>query len=165
MKCYCGNYEFEQCQDNCQKLYPKLSLEDRINAQCKYCKNYPKRINKKWIMQHRNDCNNPNPEDPRKTGLKMGLRQLNVEQLQKVINYQGKLCLDNFNYENGKICPLGAALDLDKIDNLSHEKVYNTLIKMNYVVYNTKGIEGKFYRENRQQDLIIAAKEVWSEKI
>lgn len=105
-------------------------------------------------------------EDPRKTGLKNGLRQLNIEQLKRVINYKKEMVLDSYNYENGKFCPLAIAVELDKqIEEPTHEKVFNELTKMGYKVYNTRGIKGEFYTDNRLEDLLEAANEVMEEKI
>jgi hypothetical protein len=105
-------------------------------------------------------------EDPRKMGLKNGLRQLTVEQLERVINYPGEMVLDSFNYEDGKFCPLAVALELDKtMTNPTHDKVFQTLTDMGYKVYNTRGIPGEFYTTNRLEDLLEAAKEVLQEKI
>lgn len=104
-------------------------------------------------------------EDSRKTGLKDGLRQLTTEQLQRVIDYPNEMVLDTFNYQDGKFCALAVALELDK--NMiapTHEKVFETLTTMGYRVYNTRGIEGTFYTENRLEDLLIAAREVLAEK-
>lgn len=104
-------------------------------------------------------------EDPRKTGLKIGLRQLTIEQLQRVINYPGEMVLDEFNYQDGKFCPLAIALELDKkVEQPSHEKIFNILTFMNYNVYNTRGIKGEFYTDNRLNDLLEATKEVLDEK-
>jgi hypothetical protein len=104
-------------------------------------------------------------EDPRKTGLKNGLRQLTVEQLQRVIDYPGEMVLDSCNYEDGKFCPLAVALELDKtMISPSHDKVFHTLTSMGYKVYNTRGIPGEFYTTNRLEDLLVAAKEVLQEK-
>lgn len=105
-------------------------------------------------------------EDPRKTGLKKGLRQLTSEQLQRVIDYPDEMVLDSYNYEDGKFCPLAIALELDKaILNPTHDIVYETLVSMGYEVYNTRGIVGEFYTTNRKEDLIEAAKEVLAEMI
>lgn len=105
-------------------------------------------------------------EDPRKTGLKNGLRQLTAEQLQRVIDYPGEMVLDSFNYANGCFCALAIGVGLDKtIENPSHEVVYNKLVEMGYSVYNTRGIQGEFYTTNRKEDLIEAAKEVLAEKL
>jgi hypothetical protein len=105
-------------------------------------------------------------EDPRKTGLKNGLRQLASDQIQKVLNYSGEMVLDTYNYQDGKFCALAIALDLDKtIEEPTQEKVYDKLIEMGYKVYNTKGIEGDFHKENRLEDLKVAAREVLEEKV
>lgn len=105
-------------------------------------------------------------EDPRKTGLKFGLRQLTIQQLKRVIEYKGEMVLDEFNYQDGLFCPLAIGLELDKkLVNPDHNKIYETLTELGYKVYNTRGIEGKFYTTNRKQDLLIAASEVLEEKI
>lgn len=105
-------------------------------------------------------------EDPRKVGLKNGLRQLTVEQLQRVIDYPGEMVLDSVNYEDGRFCPLAVALELDKtLENPTHDKVFQTLTDMGYKVYNTRGIQGEFYTTNRLEDLLQAAKEVLQEKL
>lgn len=105
-------------------------------------------------------------EDPRKIGLKNGLRQLTIEQLERVINYPGEMVLDSYNYEDGKFCPLAVALELDKIIvNPTHDKVFETLTNMGYKVYNTRGIAGSFYTDNRKEDLLQAATEVLQEKL
>lgn len=104
-------------------------------------------------------------EDPRKTGLKNGLRQLTIEQLERVLEYPGEMVLDTFNYEDGKFCPLAVALELDKtMENPTHEKVFGELTNRGYKVYNTRGIDGEFYTTNRLEDLVEAAKEVLHEK-
>lgn len=104
-------------------------------------------------------------EDPRKTGLKNGLRQLTIDQLKRVIDYPGEMVLDSYNYQDGKFCALAIALELDKtMINPTHEKVFDTLTGMGYKVYNTRGIPGEFYKENRLEDLLEAAKEVLQEK-
>jgi hypothetical protein len=104
-------------------------------------------------------------EDPRKTGLKNGLRQLTIEQLQRVIDYPGEMVLDSFNYENGNFCALAIGVGLDKtMIDPSHEKVFQALTDMGYNVYNTRGISGEFYTTDRLRDLLEAAKEVLQEK-
>lgn len=104
--------------------------------------------------------------DDRKIGLKKGLRQLNIRQLQRVINYPGEMVLDDYNYQDGKFCPLAVALGLDKtMENPSHDKVFQTLTDLGYDVYNTRGIVGKFYTDHRKEDLLEAAQEVLEEKL
>lgn len=105
-------------------------------------------------------------EDPRKTGLKNGLRQLTVEQLERVINYSGEMVLDAYNYEDGKFCPLAIGLGLDVVmADPTHDRVFELLTYMGYKVYNTRGIPGEFYTTNRKEDLLEAAREVLQEKI
>ncbi len=109
-------------------------------------------------------------EDLRKTGLKNGLRQLTTEQLQRVIDYPEEMVFDSYNYENvdgqHRFCALAIGVGLDQIiDNPSHEVVEKTLLDMGYKIYNTRGIKGEFYTDNRKEDLILAAKEVIQEKL
>jgi hypothetical protein len=105
-------------------------------------------------------------EDPRKTGLKNGLRQLNIKQLKRVIEYQGEMVLDEYNYYDGMFCPLAVALGLDKtMQNPSHDRVFQTLTDLGYDVYNTRGIVGTFYTDHRKEDLLEAAQEVLEEKL
>lgn len=104
-------------------------------------------------------------EDPRKTGLKNGLRQLTLEQLQRVIDYPHSMVLDSFNYSDGNFCPLAVALELDSMPDPTHEKVYANLTDLGYLIYNTRGIVGEFYTDNRREDLIVAVKEVLLEKL
>lgn len=104
-------------------------------------------------------------EDPRKTGLKNGLRQLTIDQLKRVIEYPGEMVLDNYNYYNGCFCPLAVGVGLDQtMENPTHEKVFDKLTELGYKVYNTRGITGTFYTDNRLHDLLEAANEVLLEK-
>lgn len=104
-------------------------------------------------------------EDPRKTGLKNGLRQLTIPQLQRVLSYQKDMVLDSFNYQDGKFCPLAVGLSLDQtMDNPTHDKVFQILTDLGYKIYNTRGIKGSFYTTNRKEDLLEAALEVLKEK-
>lgn len=104
--------------------------------------------------------------DPRRVGLKNGLRQLNIKQLRRVIDYPGEMVLDQFNYHEGKFCPLGVALGLDRtMTEPSHDKVFWALTHLGYDVYNTRGIVGQFYTTNRKADLLEVAQEVLEEKL
>lgn len=103
---------------------------------------------------------------PRKEGLKNGLRQLTSEQIQRVLDYDGDMVLDTYNYQDGKFCPLAIGLGLDKtMQNPTHDKVFAHLTDMGYKVYNTKGIAGSFYTNNRLSDLKVAAQEVVQERV
>jgi hypothetical protein len=105
------------------------------------------------------------PEDPRKIGLKNGLRQLTKDQLKTVLEFDGEMVLDTYNYHDGKFCPLAIAVGLDKIEDPTHEKIFNELTRLGYKVYNTRGIRGEFYTINRKEDLIVAVKEVLDENL
>lgn len=109
-------------------------------------------------------------EDPRKIGLKKGLKQLTINQLKKLLTYdKDKLVLDTFAYENGKFCPLAVGIGLEKtLDNptttITNELVVKDLARRGYIIFNTKGIKGEFYTTNRYEDLMIAVQEVIDER-
>ena len=105
-----------------------------------------------------------NKEDPRKTGLKAGLRQLTAGQLKRVLNYDKEMVFDTYNYHDGKFCPLAVGAGLDTMKDPTQEKVFGTLQDMHYRIYNTRGIKGAFYTTSRKEDLLEAAKEVLKEK-
>jgi len=44
-------------------------------------------------------------EDPRKTGLKNGLRQLTISQLKRIMEYSGEMVLDEVNFKDGCFLP------------------------------------------------------------
>lgn len=104
--------------------------------------------------------------DPRKEGLKEGLRQLTVDQLLRVQSFPAKkLLLDELNYENGKFCPLAVGVGLDQfVKDPSQEKIYAILALAGYKINNTRGKSGTFYTTNRLSDLYLALYEVLEEK-
>jgi hypothetical protein len=104
-------------------------------------------------------------EDPRKIGLKNGLRQLTSEQIRRVLSWPYPMVLDTYNYESGCYCPLAVGVGLPgKIENPTHEKVFCELSRMGYQIYNTRGIKGEFYTTDRLRDLKSAAEEVLAER-
>ncbi len=104
-------------------------------------------------------------EDPRKTGLKKGLRQLTNEQIQKLLNWNGPIVLDDCNYRDGMFCPLAIAVGLETMKEPTDQKVTEELELQGYLVRNTRGIEGAFYQHpNRYRDLRIAAQEILKER-
>ena len=105
-------------------------------------------------------------EDARKTALKKGLRQLTLEQLERVACYPHPMALDKFNYLEGKFCPLAVGLGLHEIvREPTQEKVYAILALAGYTVNNTWEVEGNFYTTDRDRDLKIALSEVMLEKV
>lgn len=106
-------------------------------------------------------------EDPRKTALKNGIRQLTNEQIQCTIDYKGDMAVDHGNFVNGCYCPLAIGVGLDKIaiKNPTNDSVSAILCLMGYKVNNTRGIKGEFFTTNRLEDYKIAAKEVISERL
>lgn len=118
------------------------------------------------------------PEDPRKTALKDGLHQLVRRELEFLIEWlrNGKpVLLDrdevgNANYSKGVYCPLAIAVGVPgRLRSLrsghTDEEVSKFLIRCGLKIYNTRGIAGEFYTDNRYEDLMTAAREVLAEKM
>lgn len=104
-------------------------------------------------------------EDPRKTAVKNGLRQLTAGQIRRVLSYRDPMIHDQFNYADGMYCPLAVGCGLPGVmKDPTNDKVVQVLTLMGYKVNNTKGVEGTFYRDNRAADLREAALEVLVEK-
>jgi hypothetical protein len=104
-------------------------------------------------------------EDPRKTALKNGLRQLSYSQLLDVQDYQADLCLDDFNYDSGTWCPLAVGLGLHQwVRNPTSDTVHAIMALGGLKVFNTRGVKGEFYTLDRKTDLRIALNEVLHEK-
>jgi hypothetical protein len=105
-------------------------------------------------------------EDPRKTGLKNGLRQLTSAQIRRVLDYPiEKMALDDGNYIDGKFCPLAIALGIDEtMKNPSDDRVHAVLTLLGYRVNNTRNVYGTFYTTDRGHDLHLAAMEVLRER-
>lgn len=118
--------------------------------------------------------------DKRYIGLKRGLNQLNVRQIKRIIDFHEsgrQILCDNYNYdkENGLWCPLAIGLNVHKSVSLINQqltdevakeiiikegKKYDPLFSLNPL----KGVEGDFFRENRQEDLIVLCKKIIEER-
>ncbi len=105
-------------------------------------------------------------EDPRKTALKNGIRQLTTEQIQRTLDFDGKMAVDHGNYVDGCYCPLaiGVGLDTIPIKNPTNDSISAILCLMGYKVNNTRGIKGEFFTKNRLEDYKQAAQEVIEER-
>lgn len=106
-------------------------------------------------------------EDPRKTGLKNGIRQLSTERIERTLEYEGEMVYDDGNYKDGMFCPLGIGAGLDQLHWAippTSESVAAILTLMGYKVNNTRGIDGKFFTDNRERDYVHAALEVIHER-
>lgn len=103
--------------------------------------------------------------DARREGLLKGLRQLTSDQLYDVLDYEGELCLDDYNYADGKWCPLAVGVGLHKwVKEPTHDKVYCILTMGGFSVYNTRGLKGDYYTTDRHTDLCEAVWDVLEER-
>ena len=112
-------------------------------------------------------------EDPRKTALKDGLRQLRPYEIRRLIDHaeRGGVLLDRddygrANFSSGMYCPLAVATDCwNATLATSDDRVAQFLTEgCGFRIYNTRGVVGEFYTTNRREDLLLAAREVLAEK-
>lgn len=104
-------------------------------------------------------------EDLRKRGLKQGLRQLTNIEIIRLLNYEGEIILDDYNYHNDQFCPLAIALDLHTaMTDPTDQKVKDYLHEQGYKIFNTRGIKGNYYTGNRLEDLLTTAHEILHER-
>lgn len=119
--------------------------------------------------------------DPRKEALKDGIRQLRRFEIERLIEHVEigyPILLDrteagHANYtrdERGDVyCPLAVAVGIPiqprTFALFTDEGVAKFLTeRCGFTIYNTRGIEGEFYTKNRREDLLVAAREVLSER-
>jgi len=100
--------------------------------------------------------------DLRYETIKNRLIQLSQDEVQKILDNIDQVCFDEFNYDEaqGKYCPLAIAMDLQSLPHPTDLKVKEAISKRFTPVNVIKGIPGKFYRDNRKQDLINLCKEI-----
>lgn len=108
-------------------------------------------------------------EDPRKQALKRGLRQLNEHEIVRLITHveaEKPVLLDRdekgaANYADGVYCPLAIAVGVPGLfKRPTDELVRSHLESVGLTIYNTRGVGGEFYTNNRREDLLVAAREV-----
>ena len=84
-----------------------------------------------------------------KTQVKMGLRQLNLDQLKRIKDYNGTMSLGKSNYsQDGEFCPLSIGLGLDSyIENPTAENVKKFLLSNEYKLLDTSGLNLENFKE------------------
>lgn len=94
--------------------------------------------------------------------IKERLSSLTKTEIQRIIDNIDDVCFDEFNYDqvNHKFCPLAMAMELNELPNPTDEIIKNQISKRFNPVNVIKGIEGKFYRDNRKEDLINLCKKL-----
>jgi hypothetical protein len=119
--------------------------------------------------------------DARKAALKEGIRQLRKFEIQRLIAHVEAgypILLDrtdaghaNYTRDNrGDVyCPLAVAVGLPiqpkAMSLFTDEGVAKFLTeRCGFKIYNTRGVQGEFYTANRRDDLLVAAREVLSER-
>lgn len=115
--------------------------------------------------------------DPRKAALKEGIQQLRKHEIERLIAHvEGgqPILLDrdeqgHANVSGGVYCPLAVAVGIQAhphtVELDTDEGVAKFLTEWcGFKIYNTRGIAGEFYTNNRRDDLLVAAREVLSER-
>lgn len=123
----------------------------------------------------------PDAEDPRKTALKNGLRQLGEDELRTLRDWlenglpvlldrdaSGAANYSHDEHEGDVFCPLAVALDLpwlyEHYEQVPDDEHVAAVLKRRFSnIYNTRGVVGNFYTTNRRADLLTATEEVLEE--
>lgn len=91
-------------------------------------------------------------------------KTLSKEQLRRMRDNIDVTLFDEFNYKEGKFCPIGIALNLHKtIENPTHESVKEAIARVYTPSNMLKGVDGQFYHgtdEQRKQDLLMLIEEL-----
>lgn len=98
--------------------------------------------------------------DLRYETIKERLSTLNKFEIQRILDSIDDICFDEFNYDpkNHKYCPLAIAMNLDRLSNPTDLKIKEAISKRFNPVNIIKGLQGKFYRDNRKEDLVNLCK-------
>lgn len=89
------------------------------------------------------------------------LSTLTREEIQRIVDKVDLLCLDTFNYDEGKYCPLAVAMNLHQtVDNPTDQKIRAAIATRFTPVNVISGVEGNFYRENRKDDILKICNEI-----
>ncbi len=106
-------------------------------------------------------------KDNRYILMKERFQTLSNEQLTEIENNIDITLFDEYNYNNGKFCPIGIALGCHNIENPTQEIVKEKISERYTPANMIKGIRGKFYHgtdEERREDLLNLIKEVLNER-
>ncbi len=79
----------------------------------------------------------------------------------RIIDCADILCLDTYNYDDGKYCPLAIAMNLhETISEPTDDKIKNEISKRFMPVNIIAGVEGEFFRNNRKEDILKICNEL-----
>ena len=82
---------------------------------------------------------------------------LSIEQIKRIKDNVNIICFDTFNYDesNKTFCPLAVALNLhETVENPTNESIGKEIGKHFIPVNALKNVKGKFYTNNRREDLL-----------
>ncbi len=95
--------------------------------------------------------------DARYRIIKERLLSLSKNEIERIVDNVDALCVDTYN----KYCVLAIAMNLHElIDSPTDLLIKNEIAKRFTPVNVIKGVEGKFFRENRKDDILKVSKEI-----
>lgn len=89
--------------------------------------------------------------------------QLTREQLLSIVDNLDKILFDEFNFHEGKFCPMGIALGCHKWTNPTQDSVKTEIGKFFQPSNMLKGVPGEFYHgtdAERRSDLLSVCREL-----
>lgn len=95
------------------------------------------------------------------------LAELRKDQIQQIIDHIDIVLFDQYNYHEGKFCPMGVALRCHELPNPSDESVKEMIARRFVPTNMLKGVDGAFYHgtdEERKADLLELCHELFREK-
>lgn len=95
--------------------------------------------------------------DDRFRAMYMRFYFMSVTEVKRVIDDIDRVCFDTLNYDdaNQTFCPVAIALNLHNDIPIPSDALVEQAIGRRFPVVNIlKGLNGKFYRDNRREDLL-----------
>lgn len=95
--------------------------------------------------------------------IKERLERFSTAQLQEILDFKDLLLFDEFNYHEGKFCPLAIGIGAHYSSNPTQESVAREIAKCFNPVNVLKGVPGRFYHgtdEERRRDLMGLIREI-----
>lgn len=106
--------------------------------------------------------------DTRYRFIRERLESLTTRQLQEIVSNQDKLLFDEFNFHNGKFCPMAIAVGCHKMNRPTDQRVREAIGKVFNPVNIMRGVPGTFYHgtdEERRRDLLGLIEEIIVERV
>lgn len=106
--------------------------------------------------------------DTRYRFIRERLESLTTYQLQEIVANKDKLLFDEFNFHEGKFCPIAIAVGCHKMNRPTDQRVKEEIGKFFNPVNIMRGVPGIFYHgtdEERRRDLFGLIQEIIMERV